>query len=353
MKNLQSPADKKGRKRNPRERDSNMELLRIVSMILVLIVHANFKSLDAPSQLDIEVQTSSSFVRFLCESIAIICVNVFICISGWYGIRPNAFRLIEFIFQILFIRILLYFILYMFGLTERWNITDWIRLFTFHKGLWFVNAYIILYIFAPVLNSFVNLTTRHQLKFFLLMFFSAQSIFGFINSDNWFYSGSSPLSFFGLYLLARYVRLYPNKHTTHCKYYDILIYLITVLLTTFIAFFSVKFFNRGGLCLYAYSSPIVILSSFYFFLFFTKITFKSTIINWIAISAFSIYIVHCDPLLFYPYYLETIRSWFANDTLILFFIHIIVLICSIFVLSIMLDKIRIFVWKKIIQLFRK
>ena len=148
-----------------------MELLRIIAMVLVLIVHSSFKALDVPSQTDLDNQPFSSFLCFFSESIAIICVNVFILISGWFGIRPNIIRFIEFIFQVLFIRIIIYFFLYSFGLTEKWNITDWIKLLTFHKGLWFVNAYIILYFFSPVLNAFINSATKHQFQKYFSLFF--------------------------------------------------------------------------------------------------------------------------------------------------------------------------------------
>lgn len=340
-------------KESTRERESNMELLRIIAMVLVLIVHASFKALDVPSQTDIETQPFSSILRIFSESMAIVCVNVFILISGWFGIRPSLIRFFEFIFQILFIRLFLYFFLCSFGLTEKWNIIDWIKLITFHKGLWFVNAYIILYLFSPILNAFINSATKHQFEIVLLLLFSVQSIFGFIDSHEWYFNGSSPLSFFGLYLFARFAKLYPTKFTTRSKYFDISIYIITVILNTFLAFISVKLTNKGAISLLSYSSPIVILSSFYFFLFFTKVSLKSTLINWIAISAFSIYIIHCDPLIFYPYYLEAIQNWYANDTTTVLIIHVSVLICSIFIVSILIDKIRIFVWRKIIYIQKK
>ena len=64
-----------------KERDSNLELLRIIAMLLVLMVHADFKALDTPTVGEIINNPESSFLRFLCESISIICVNVFIFIT--------------------------------------------------------------------------------------------------------------------------------------------------------------------------------------------------------------------------------------------------------------------------------
>ena len=59
-------------------RDSNIELLRIIAMILVMVVHASFKSIGAPTLEDINSDSIGTFLRFLSESLSIICVNVFV-----------------------------------------------------------------------------------------------------------------------------------------------------------------------------------------------------------------------------------------------------------------------------------
>ena len=64
--------------KDKKTRDSNMELLRIISMLLVLVVHASFKSLGTPDADDICNYPVSSVLRFFSESFSAICVNVFI-----------------------------------------------------------------------------------------------------------------------------------------------------------------------------------------------------------------------------------------------------------------------------------
>ena len=49
-------------------RDSNMELLRIVAMLLVMIVHANFSALPIPSYEEANNEVISSILRFFTES---------------------------------------------------------------------------------------------------------------------------------------------------------------------------------------------------------------------------------------------------------------------------------------------
>ena len=83
-------------------RDSNMELLRIVAMLLLMVVHANFRALPKPDAAVIAAQPVSAFLQFLTEGFSIVGVNVFVMLSGWYGIRPRMVRFAELVFQLLF-----------------------------------------------------------------------------------------------------------------------------------------------------------------------------------------------------------------------------------------------------------
>ncbi len=336
-----------------KERNSSMELLRIIAMLLVLVVHASFKSLGVPTQGDIIEFPLSSFLRFFSESASIICVNSFILISGWFGIRPKMVRFCEFLFQTLFFGVFVYLSLLTLGITEKWGIRDWGMLLTFRRGLWFVNSYIILYIFAPILNSFVENASRQLFQKVLIAFFVIQTFLGFLHEEILFHDGFSPLSFMGLYLLARYAKLYPTKFTTQNKHYDMGIYLVITLMTTLLALSVVRFTGQGGWVFYTYTSPLVILGSFYFFLFFTKLSFHSKVVNWIAGSAFAVYLLHVDPLIFQPHYLDPIKEWYSSESLLPFLGYTTMLIIAAFVISILIDKIRLFIWSLALKITDK
>lgn len=328
------------------KRDSNMELLRIISMILVLATHACYVSLDPPTHADIETSFVSSFMRSLSESLSDVGVNTFVLISGWYGIRSKFSRFVGFIFQIYFIEILLYVIMRLFALTDPININGLIDLFLFRYGTyWFVKAYIVLFLFAPVLNAFVDNCSRVQLKYFLISFYIAQTIYGFYNNLGWFSSGYSPLSFMGLYVLARYMRLYPNRFVQFNKYVDILLYLTISLVVTICSLSMVYYSGKVGTVLYQNSSPFMILSSVYFFLFFTKFSFKSYFVNWVSASCFAAYIVHCSPFIFYNYYIYFIRHWYNTESIVYFVFYVSTLILLYFIFSILFDKVRMEVWR--------
>lgn len=72
-----------------KDRQSNIEQLRIIAMLLVVFVHANYFSLGTVSQSEILRDPYTSLIRIFLEQICIVGVNVFVLISGWFGIRPT------------------------------------------------------------------------------------------------------------------------------------------------------------------------------------------------------------------------------------------------------------------------
>jgi hypothetical protein len=329
-----------------KKRDSNMELLRIVSMVLVLITHACYVSLGPPTQADITASYSSSIMRSLSESLSDVGVNTFILISGWFGIRSRLSRFVEFIFQIYFLEVLLYAMMKVLGLTGTIGIDGWIELFFFRYGTyWFIKAYIVLYIFAPLLNAFVENCSRKQLQFFLISFYIVQTIYGFYINIGWFSNGYSPMSFMGLYLLARYMRLYPSWFAKFDKSVDVTLYFLVSLITALCSLSMTYFFGKVGTVLFQNSCPLMIISSVYFFLFFTKISFQNNYVNWVSASCFAAYLVHCSPFIFYPYYINIIKCWFEKESIAPFLLYTSGLIAFFFIFSILFDKVRIMVWK--------
>jgi len=331
-----------------KERESNIELLRIISMVLVLVFHASYTSLETPTQTEIAASLSYSLLRSLSESLSVVCVNAFILISGWYGIKVRCIRFIELIFQVILISISIYVFFRVRGLTQKMGISEWIELILIkHRGYWFVKAYIILYLFAPVLNTFADNVSRKKLKIFLVAFFIIQLIYGFYHYGSWYAGGYSPLSFMGLYLLARYMRLYPCRFTQFNKYMDLTLYFVISLLTAICSLALTWFFGKGSTVLFLYSSPMVILSSVFFFLFFTKLSLQNQFVNWVASSCFAVYLVHNSPYIFHTYYTGVVKYWFDTEPRSVFLLYCTCLIMGFFLCSVLFDKVRIIVWKSI------
>ena len=67
-------------------RDSQIELLRIISMVMMLILHANFLGIRVPEYVDFLQDSVNAWSRMGIEAFCIVAVDVFVLISGWYGI---------------------------------------------------------------------------------------------------------------------------------------------------------------------------------------------------------------------------------------------------------------------------
>lgn len=199
-------------------RQSNMELLRIIAMFLVLLVHADFFSLGAPSSSDCVNAPVDSSLKVFFEAISIACVDIFVCLSGWFGIRPSVRGFSNFVFQCLFWLIGLYIITLLIG-TSTFSIQGIKGCLALTKLNWFIKAYILLYILAPVLNAFVEKASQKEFRNVLIAFFAFEFVYGWIfsGSTQHIVGGYSTISFIGLYLLARYVRLYQPRISLKSK----------------------------------------------------------------------------------------------------------------------------------------
>ena len=82
-----------------RPRQSNIELLRIAAMLLILVLHANFFALGAYEPEDFKTDPLPTATRILFEQAAIYAVNLFVLISGWFGIRTKTKSLTALMFQ--------------------------------------------------------------------------------------------------------------------------------------------------------------------------------------------------------------------------------------------------------------
>ena len=131
----------------PQERSSNIELLRILSMFLVLMIHY-IPSRTLPTHDTLAHDTLGTLFDLELRSISFVCVNCFILISGYFGIRWKLKSFSNLLFQILFWAIVCPVIVS--AATDSFNMTDLFKTLyhnTFSR--WFIEAYIGLYILAP------------------------------------------------------------------------------------------------------------------------------------------------------------------------------------------------------------
>lgn len=323
-------------------RQSNFELLRIISMFLVLIVHADFLSLGIPSKIDFINDGLIAVNKTIVQCIAIVCVNVFILISGWFGIKQKKIGFFNFIFQCLFFYILIYSILIAF----KFRIISFIDirkcfLFAPNTG-WFVLSYIGLFILSPIINEFINNTTKEALRNVLLSFYGFQTFVWLGGGVSFFESGYSTISFIGLYLLGRYLKLYVKKDKPWLLYF-----LFFVLVLTFL-FISTTLLSIK-INVFAYNNPLVVAGASLLILWASNLKIKTNIlINWVSKSTFAVYLFHCNPFTL-SYYIVFCKKLYNEYSGIEYVIIMGCFIISVFILAIIIDQFRIMIWNGIMN----
>lgn len=325
-------------------RNSNIELLRMLAMFLVLLVHADYFSLGAPSVSDVQTVPVDSFWRIFFEAISIVCVNVFVLISGWFGIKPSYKGLLNFLFQCFFFLTGLYLLSLLLG-TSDLSFKGLAGCIFATRQDWFIKAYLLLYILSPVVNRFVSTTNQAEFKWILIGFLSFTCTYGWIGAASFMHDGYSTISFIGLYLLARYLKIYTPKWSILSIKTDFLIYFSITLFVTVVSF-AVPLFTGRDIPLYVWSyiSPTTITGALFLFLAFSKMNIqKNRFINWCGISCFAVYLMHVSPSTLW-HFKDMFVLLHSTLSVCMYWIVTLLLLLAIFFVSIIVDKIRILVW---------
>lgn len=329
-------------------RQSNIELLRIVAMFLIVMLHTNYFTIGCVSSNDIFLSPITSFVRILCEQLCIVGVNVFILISGYFGIKPSISKIGNIMFQVLFWGVIVTFFGVLIGAPIEWK--QIAKVLWGGGWYWFISAYVGLYCFAPVLNSFIENTDKKGFSIIVTVFFFLEFMYGWLGAMGSYLNGYSFVSFIGLYLLGRYIKLYPVRIIASCnKYYFLLLYLLFSLIPSIFSFITIGHWNKDFNTI-AYSSPFVVGASVFLLLFFTEVKIRSRVINWIAASVLSIYLLHLHPVIM-PMFRKAFLSLYNEMPVLYYFLLASILIVVGGLIVVLIDKIRIYIWDLLVRHF--
>lgn len=197
-----------------KKRIVSIELLRILAMMMVVMLHYLSKGGLLTSLT--ETFSAGAYVAWLLEAFAIVAVNVYMLISGYFLVESGfkLGRLAELICQVLFYSLLIPLVLMAVGLLDPGQLTVYRLLqYLFPNQMvhyWFITAYVVMYLFAPVLAAGAKQLSQRQLGttiLLLLLFFSvSKSVLPVqLEMDNLGYDG---LWFLCVFLVAAYMRLY-------------------------------------------------------------------------------------------------------------------------------------------------
>ena len=296
----------------PQTRNSNIELLRILCMLMVTMLHfnhcANTHFLSFPDMIG-----AGDKWAFLLESFCIVAVNCFVLISGYFSIKLKWKSILKLYLQCLWMGTLAY-LLCVWLTPETLSIKSLMgRFFAFtHNHWWFVVSYVCLMLFSPILNGAVQVLSKKQLLLSVILYGAIIFYFGWYKHLENTNSGYSFLSFIFLYLLGRYIGEYISfdkirkyRWLSLCGYVFGCLVGFGLILLHYHMGWSVRYD-------FSYDHPLVVLSACGLFLFFASLNFQNKWVNWCASSVFSAYLLQESPYLgdnvLYPF----LREVFAN-----------------------------------------
>lgn len=285
------------------------------------------------------------------KAFCIVAVNIFVIISGYFGIKCTVKRLLKFLFQIVFFSIIGYVISIVCNV-QSFNLKTFMSegFILGPKTYWFVQSYLILFIVSPILNAACEILSREQLKKFLLVFFIVQCglgwLFATLNSE--IRGGLSSVSFLGIYMLMRYVKLYSPNFSLKNKSSYFLSYIYCSLFIAILAYIGV-----GGLMInqFSYVSPLVLVSSLSLFFFFLKMNLSIRFVNTVAASCFSVYLLHEQISISKTLYRPFINNVYTSaSSMLTGALDVFIIMIAVYLSAIVLDKGRILLYNVLSQL---
>ena len=317
-------------------RQSNIELCRLASILLVMLVHTTMQSLGNDMSLGVR----------LLEGFSIIGVNVFILITGYFSATPKKTSLINLAFICLFWTIIKVVCRFQFGEPIGYKYAFFVT-----SSNWFIASYIGLLFLTPILNLFCNSVGKRKLWGVVIALLFIEIWFDWfppnpavkIGTQN----GYSVLSFAVLYLLARAIRLYDLPQWF--KKTSPLIYIVCSLILGFMSQAGIMTGHDISKLCYSYINPIVILSSVAFLMIFEQMDIQSNFINHIAKSTLAVLLGHSAIFFLYTKQFKYLYDNFSGiQVVVLWALAIALVFCA----SIMIDQIRLLLYKPIENLLK-
>lgn len=305
-------------------RNSNIELLRILCIISVIFHHSFVHS-------NIYTSNSFNFISFyLIQYLGMISNNIFILITGYYMIGKNIKlkSIIKLILESLFYSylIMILYVIFVGKQDIKMIITSIMPIMS--NSQWFITAYIMLYITIPFINILIDNISKKQYVYLILILVTIFSILPTINILKIYFSNY--IWFIFLYLVGAYIKKYGSKGLLARN--NLLFIVSTILLGILILF------NINIIQIKTNNFLIFVLGLSIFVEFINQNEFYNKTINYIASSSLGIYLIH-DNFILRPIIWKVVNiEKYMNTTY--FWLYEIGVVTIIFGICLIIDKIR-------------
>lgn len=315
------------------ERQSNIELLRILLMLGVIVLHYN-----GVGGLQ-NARGINYFVLMVFESLFICAVDLFMLISGYFSCRSSKIvvqKPVRLILQVIIISAAFYIVTSVFK--KSFSIKSFAG--SLVPANYFVILYVTVYFLSPYLNIIYEKMNTKLIAILMILFavyptmveFSEQltkktlnglSSIGLDGSQ----AGYTIVNFILMYLVGMYIRKYFNKlkNITRCRL--VLVFGLACMVNAAWSLVTVYLESPANLA-WEYCNPIVIIEAAAIFLLFLRLNIGYVKwINRLSQACFTVYLTH-------SYFIPHIKvDWAVKQSPLVLIIHMIISAVVIFLIG--------------------
>ena len=343
---------------NKRQRNSNLELLRIIAMVFIVSHHFAVHGFE---DFNFVIANSNNYLIYFLGLFGKIGVDIFVLISAYFMVTSKFTlkKLLVLVGGIYFYALAALSAVVLFipaihltpGLILR-------AIFPLSHGYWFMSCYIVLMILSPFLNRFINSLSKNTFLKLILFMVVIWSLYPTFTGASLMYGDSFGYGFMAGFILLYFIGAFIRLHLDISKFNFkklivlliasiVLLYLGSVILTQLGILFNIEsltdgkrtvkvayeFFTRENKLFILATSVII------FLIFLKRKEFSNKYINYIAGSALGVYLIH-DNTLVRPYlwdHLIVVSSYYNSPNL---WILAIISIVSVYIVCTGIDIVR-------------
>ena len=343
-------------KDSKKQRNSNIELLRIIAILFILMSHYSiYTPIDKNS-------LSFGFNKVLLDALEVgpLGVAIFVMITGYFMSKTkfNINRTINIVLQTLFYSVGIFVV---FSIVDR----DKFSLSGLFKSMfpvitgqyWFITAFVILSLLVPFLNNVINNISRK--KFIILL----SVLFFYVSFAPTFFMFSS-YSYLGhmgymitFYLFGAYIRIYPDNILSlkkHLSVFLIVVSAFVMLLSVILIMLANNYFSgfpASPIYFYSVNSVIFLILAISLLSYFVnKEPMQNRLINTVGGCTLGVYLISEHILLRDVIWKRVFNNESFADSYLLI-VHLIISVLSVFVVCCLIEWIRKTLFEK--NLFKK
>lgn len=266
-------------------RDSQMELLRIVAMSMILVYHFVLHgSIKSP-----EIGDYGPRISFIYYG-----VNLFVMISGYYGVKMRWQSFFSLLITVAYFGIISVIVkwtascyLHGFHISYMFMLRD--AVLNPFSGYWFISCYMVLFMFAPIINLGLKHASLVQLRTIVAVI-SCYCIYGGIIFDYAITAGYTVTQFFLLYIVGYWIRIDNPFHKVPVVWLCFIAVICSLINSTSV-FKYILGDTSGANYTLSYINLFYFIGSIAIFIAFTRFKLRSRIINSIAGASLGCYLL--------------------------------------------------------------